>query len=532
MFNKNKVPRQARGSTAANDKYLGNAGQLTVDLGKFTIRVHDGSTVGGHPLAKEAIAISAVSPLEITQGGTLAENTEIGLNVEELVSTDEDNILEIGSDGGVKVPATVMDASVIGRVFLYSGSDTPKGSLPLDGSFLDARTDYPEFFTWVSQNAPKCSLSEFESSVARYGQCGMYGFDGPGGQVRLPLVKSYIIGTVSDGTLGAVQEAAIPNITASANFSGSTDTGELVGFGRLDNDSTGAFFGSGNTSRTFAEDLSDTEAGNYQLNFDASRSSNVYSNTANTVLTDAIKYRWFVRVEPVKDSAGTWVPIAETFSETHPDGVLGGVIPDGDSILVNNKGVISAHIDLATAESPGLVQPDGVTINVTNGQISVPVYKGATASTAGVKGLVPAAAAGENAAFLRGDGTWQDVEVYKGATAGAAGVKGLVPAAAAGRQNSFLRGDGTWQRAVTSINGQAPTADGSLTIQGYSIFSGAVWLSGFTTNAITLPAGGTWATIWFNWGTDWGEPIVATYPGGTVLNKSWNRQSVFAIRIA
>ena len=101
MFNKNKVPRQARGSTAKNETFLGDAGQLTVDLGKFTIRVHDGSTVGGHPLAKEAIAISAVSPLEITQGGTLAENTEIGLNVEELVSTDEDNILEIGSNDAI-----------------------------------------------------------------------------------------------------------------------------------------------------------------------------------------------------------------------------------------------------------------------------------------------------------------------------------------------------------------------------------------------------------------------------------------------
>ena len=85
---------------------------------------------------------------------------------------------------------------------------------------------------------------------------------------------------------------------------------------------------------------------------------------------------------------------------------------------------------------------------------------------------------------------------------------------------------------MTRINGQAPTADGSLTIQGYSIFSGAVWISGFTTNAITLPAGGTWATIWFNWGTDWDEPIVTVYPGGTVLNKSWGRHSVFAIRIA
>jgi hypothetical protein len=42
------------------------------------------------------------------------------------------------------------------------------------------------------------------------------------------------------------------------------------------------------------------------------------------------------------------------------------------------------------------------------------------------------------------------VDVMTGATATTAGVAGLVPAPAAGKQNSFLRGDGTWQTVVTS----------------------------------------------------------------------------------
>ena len=36
------------------------------------------------------------------------------------------------------------------------------------------------------------------------------------------------------------------------------------------------------------------------------------------------------------------------------------------------------------------------------------VMKGATASTAGAKGHVPAPAAGDNTKFLRGDGSWSD----------------------------------------------------------------------------------------------------------------------------
>lgn len=73
----------------------------------------------------------------------------------------------------------------------------------------------------------------------------------------------------------------------------------------------------------------------------------------------------------------------------------------------------------------------------------------ASASAAGKAGLVPAPAAGAQAKYLRGDGTWQTPPntTYSnmgGATSSAAGSAGLVPAPAAGKQTSFLRGDGTW----------------------------------------------------------------------------------------
>lgn len=73
----------------------------------------------------------------------------------------------------------------------------------------------------------------------------------------------------------------------------------------------------------------------------------------------------------------------------------------------------------------------------------------ASASASGKAGLVPAPAAGAQAKYLRGDGTWQTPPntTYSnmgGATSSAAGSAGLVPAPAAGKQASFLRGDGTW----------------------------------------------------------------------------------------
>lgn len=70
---------------------------------------------------------------------------------------------------------------------------------------------------------------------------------------------------------------------------------------------------------------------------------------------------------------------------------------------------------------------------------------GATASTPGTHGLVPAPAAGDEDKVLKGDGTWGDLPGdMTGATAGQAGTHGLVPAPAAGDQDKFLKGDGTW----------------------------------------------------------------------------------------
>lgn len=98
--------------------------------------------------------------------------------------------------------------------------------------------------------------------------------------------------------------------------------------------------------------------------------------------------------------------------------------------------------------------------------------KGATSSKAGTHGFVPAPAAGAQAKYLRGDGTWQTppnttYSNMKGATSSAAGAAGLVPAPAAGKQASFLRGDGTWavptdtkySVATQSANGLMSAAD-------------------------------------------------------------------------
>lgn len=96
----------------------------------------------------------------------------------------------------------------------------------------------------------------------------------------------------------------------------------------------------------------------------------------------------------------------------------------------------------------------------------------ASASASGKAGLVPAPAAGAQAKYLRGDGTWQTPPntTYSnmgGATSSAAGSAGLVPAPAAGKQASFLRGDGTWVVPTNTTYAKANTTTLGLVMIGY-----------------------------------------------------------------
>lgn len=49
-----EVRQKARGTTEVNDAYIGPEGQLTVDVDRHDMRVHDGATPGGHRIANLA----------------------------------------------------------------------------------------------------------------------------------------------------------------------------------------------------------------------------------------------------------------------------------------------------------------------------------------------------------------------------------------------------------------------------------------------------------------------------------------------
>lgn len=119
MARNNPAPvQQYRGTTAQLAGYTGPAGELVVDTTKNTVTVHDGTTAGGHPLAKEAVQLNGDTHLQINSGAnaTLASQViTFSLQMEnlatDLVSADANNGLVVGSDN--KLFASSPKASLV-----------------------------------------------------------------------------------------------------------------------------------------------------------------------------------------------------------------------------------------------------------------------------------------------------------------------------------------------------------------------------------------------------------------------------------
>lgn len=64
-----------RGTTAQNDAFTGAAGEVTMDITTNQLRVHDGSTAGGHKVAKDSDVVHLAGTETITGEKTFTTNT-------------------------------------------------------------------------------------------------------------------------------------------------------------------------------------------------------------------------------------------------------------------------------------------------------------------------------------------------------------------------------------------------------------------------------------------------------------------------
>lgn len=92
--------------------------------------------------------------------------------------------------------------------------------------------------------------------------------------------------------------------------------------------------------------------------------------------------------------------------------------------------------------------------------IEIKTMVGASAYSEGEAGLVPAPSSGSANRYLTSAGAWKTIEVMTGATASQIGISGLVPTPAAGNANRYLNADGTWKE-ISPMQGATTTSPGT-----------------------------------------------------------------------
>jgi hypothetical protein len=156
-----------RGTTAQHASFTGAEGEVTVDTTKDTVVVHDGSTAGGFPLAKEtgstiAVAAGTVGAPSLTTSGDT--NTGVYFPAADTVgvATGGSERLRIDSSGNVGIGASTITSLGTGYttlqtqgtngsgMYLFRGTSTAMGWLYGDsgGIFLGTVPAIPlRFYT-------------------------------------------------------------------------------------------------------------------------------------------------------------------------------------------------------------------------------------------------------------------------------------------------------------------------------------------------------------------------------------------------
>lgn len=102
--------QRRRGTTTQHASFTGLAGELTVDTTKKTVVVHDGSTAGGVPLAKERPTLNAQTGTSYT-----------------LADTDASKVVTASNAGAITItvpPATYVAGDIVTVIQTGAGQVT------------------------------------------------------------------------------------------------------------------------------------------------------------------------------------------------------------------------------------------------------------------------------------------------------------------------------------------------------------------------------------------------------------------------
>lgn len=141
--------KRRRGTTTEHSTFTGAEAELTIDTTKDTVVVHDGSTAGGHPLAKESSLALKVDKAGDTMTGDLTvPNLIVSGNVDGRdVSADGTKLdgIEAGADvtdtANVGAAGAVMTTAATGQANMPAGTTAQRTGSPVAGALRFNSTD-------------------------------------------------------------------------------------------------------------------------------------------------------------------------------------------------------------------------------------------------------------------------------------------------------------------------------------------------------------------------------------------------------
>jgi len=264
--------QQRRGTTAQHNVFTGANGELTVDTSKDTLVIHDGTTQGGFPLARESdiptgalaslnsvgasqIDADAITDAKVADnalsgdkidGGTISNFTSTGIDdnatstaitidasenvgIGTISPTGRLNIAPIGNIGGSG--GTMSNAGLrIGTTTassMYLDTNEVHGSETLNffsNGTDNSVADYIRFSTGGSAGAERMRITSDGRGLSQFTAKAWFNINGSG---TVSIRDSHNISSVTDYGVGNYR-ATFSNSLANANFSftyGGGDTG-------------------------------------------------------------------------------------------------------------------------------------------------------------------------------------------------------------------------------------------------------------------------------------------------------------------
>lgn len=172
-----KAIQRRRGTTAQHAAFTGLVGELTVDTDKKTVVVHDGSTAGGVPLAKE-------SALPAASSTTVSGIVELATTAETVTGTDAVRAVTPAGVAGAQIfpglPQNSKSAAYTtvladaNKHILHPSADTTARIFTIDSN---ANVAYPigTTLSFVNQNAGGVITISITSDTMRLAGAGTTG---------------------------------------------------------------------------------------------------------------------------------------------------------------------------------------------------------------------------------------------------------------------------------------------------------------------------------------------------------------------